>query len=82
MVLYILYSKTLDKYYVGISSNIEERIKKHNRNHKGFTGRVNDWELKYTKNHESKSDARKRELQIKSWKSRELIEKLIGDGQR
>ncbi len=82
MVLYILYSKTLDKYYVGISSNIEERIKKHNRNHKGFTGRVNDWELKYTENHESKSDARKRELQIKSWKSRELIEKLIGDGQQ
>ncbi len=44
---YILYSATLNKYYIGHSSDLENRIKKHNTNHKGFTGKVNDWKLVY-----------------------------------
>ncbi|MEO5909802.1 MAG: GIY-YIG nuclease family protein [Pelobium sp.] len=43
--VYILYSSILNKYYVGSTSNLPERIRKHNSNHKGFTGISADWTL-------------------------------------
>ena len=77
MVVYIIYSISINKYYIGITSNLDQRIRKHNSNHKGFTGRANDWELKYSENYDSKNEAKRREEQIKSWKSRDAIEQLI-----
>lgn len=77
MVMYIIYSISINKYYIGITSNLDQRIRKHNSNHKGFTGRANDWELKYCENYDSKNEAKRREEQIKSWKSRDAIEQLI-----
>ena len=74
---YILFSKSLNKYYIGSTSDIQERIRKHNSNHKGFTGKTNDWELVYTEKFDSIQKARFREKQIKNWKSRIMIEKLI-----
>ena len=56
---------------------MSERLRKHNTNHKGFTGGKGDWTLVYTESFDSASDARKRELQIKKWKSRAMIERLI-----
>jgi putative endonuclease len=75
--VYIIFSPTKNKYYVGSSEHVEERLKKHNTNHKGFTGGMLDWELKWTEEHPDKSSAIKRENQIKAWKSRKMIEKLI-----
>ena len=76
-VTYILYSKSKNKYYIGATSNLNERLKKHNTNHKGFTGGIGDWEVCYSENFENKTDALKREKTIKSWKSRVKIEELI-----
>ncbi|MCF8374389.1 MAG: GIY-YIG nuclease family protein [Bacteroidales bacterium] len=75
--VYILYSKSLDKYYVGYTENIEARIAKHNSKHKGFSGKAKDWEVVYSESHDSKYEALKRETQIKKWKSSAMIEKLI-----
>ncbi len=75
--IYIIHSPSIDKYYIGISSNLTERIKKHNTNHKGYTGKVNDWTLVHQEEFDNKSDALKREKQIKSWKSKKAIQKLI-----
>ena len=75
--LYILFSESINKYYVGSTSNIEERLKKHLSNHKGFTSRVKDWQVVYFEKFENKSLAAKREKQIKSWKSRKMIEHFI-----
>ena len=74
---YILFSKSKNKYYIGSTSNLEDRIKKHNSNHKGFTGNTNDWEIVYSENFESIQEALLREKKIKNWKSRIMIEKLI-----
>ena len=74
---YILFSKSKNKYYIGSTSNLEERLNKHNSNHKGFTGNTNDWEVVYSEKFESTQEARLRESQIKKWKSRVMIEKLI-----
>ena len=76
---YILYSASLNKYYIGFTGEVlDERLRKHNSNHKGFTGGKGDWKIVYTEEYLTESEARRRELQIKKWKSRILIEKLIG----
>ena len=74
---YILYSKVLDKYYIGHTSDLESRLKKHLTNHKGFTGIVSDWQIVYFETFENKSEAYARERAIKKRKSRKYIEKLI-----
>ena len=74
---YILFSKSKNKYYIGSTSNLEERLNKHNSNHKGFTGGIGDWKIIYSEKFENYNLALKREKQIKNWKSRVMIEKLI-----
>ncbi len=76
--VYILHSSSIDKYYVGFTAlSIEERLRRHNTNHKGFTGTVGDWQVKYTEKYAEKSQAVNREKEIKSKKLRAYIEKLI-----
>ena len=77
--VYILYSPKINKYYIGYTGDLlEERLRKHNTNHKGFTGKANDWKIVYTETFNSKSEAYARERQIKSWKDRKRLEQLIG----
>ena len=76
--VYILFSKIKNRYYVGFTGNlIEERIQKHNSNHKGYTGKTGDWKLVYSEVFIEKTLAIKREKEIKEWKSKTQIEKLI-----
>ena len=75
---YILFSQSANKYYIGhTSETIEERIRKHLANHDGFTGKFKDWKVVYTESYVSKELAYKRERDVKLWKSRNRIEKLI-----
>ena len=74
--IYIIYSKTLDKYYVGSCQNIEQRLKDHLNSRSKFTKIVKDWVLKYSETF-TRSEAYQRELQIKKMKSRKYIETLI-----
>ncbi len=77
-VVYILYSAQLDGYYIGYTGDdIDTRLRKHNSNHKGFTGKVSDWVVVYTELYEDKIEAMKREKQIKGWKSRRMIETMV-----
>ena len=78
--LYILYSPSRLKYYIGYTSNLTDRLIKHNSKHKGFTDGVKDWQVVYTEQFQTKQGATSREKQIKSWKSRQLIESLIQKG--
>ena len=76
--IYILYSSIRNRYYIGYTGDdIIERLRKHNSNHKGFTGGIADWKIVYSEIYESKDQAMKREKEIKKWKSRKLIEALI-----
>ena len=75
---YILFSVQLNRYYIGSCSvDLGERLRKHLSNHKGYTGKAKDWEVVYFEEFDNVSNARKRELQIKKWKSRKMIEALI-----
>ena len=76
--VYILHSEARDKYYIGFTGEIlSERIRKHNTNHKGFTGSTGDWKIVFSESYDEKEAAMKREKELKSWKSRIRIEKLI-----
>ncbi|AXY76881.1 GIY-YIG nuclease family protein [Paraflavitalea soli] len=75
--VYILYSEKLDKYYIGVTENVEERLRKHQCNHSGFTGKASDWSIRFTELHPDKTAALKRERQLKGWKSRIRVEQLI-----
>ncbi|MDX2189255.1 MAG: GIY-YIG nuclease family protein [Bacteroidota bacterium] len=77
-LVYIIYSPLKDTFYVGYTSDtLTERIRRHNSNHKGFTGKSNDWELKYFEKYPTKELALKREREIKSWKSKKRIAQLV-----
>ena len=76
--VYILYSPSRDKYYTGhTGDNLEERLRKHNSDHKGFTGGSGDWQLVCRESYETKKEAYARELQIKNRKSRKYLEELV-----
>ena len=75
--VYILHSLAKDKFYIGYTSNLTERIVRHNQKSKGFTGSTNDWVLVYHEEFITQSEAIQREKQIKSWKSKIKIKELI-----
>jgi putative endonuclease len=74
---YIIYSNTLNKYYVGSCQNIEQRLQDHLNSRSKFTKVAKDWELKYFETFSTRSEAYQREMQIKKMKSRKYIETLI-----
>jgi len=74
---YILYSKSLDRYYLGHTSDLKGRLRRHNTDHKGYTGKAQDWQVVYTEPYNSKNQAYQRERQVKAWKSRSKIMELI-----
>ena len=77
---YILHSISIGKYYIGHTFDLTDRLSKHNTHHKGFTGKVNDWELVYSEKYPTKIEAYARERQVKKWKNRNRIEQLIKKG--
>jgi putative endonuclease len=77
-LVYILYSKNLDRYYIGhTTESIDERLRKHLTSHSGFTSKAKDWIVVYTEIYADKSQAYRRELQIKNWKSKTRIQNLV-----
>jgi putative endonuclease len=77
---YILYSKKLDKYYVGSCINLERRLYEHNIGHSKFTSTGIPWVHVYVEEFETPLLAARREKEIKNKKSRKYIEELIKKG--
>ena len=74
---YIIYSSSLDQYYIGHSENLQDRLFRHNNSGSKATKKTNDWSLVYTETFATKAEAAKRELEIKKKKSRKYTEWLI-----
>jgi putative endonuclease len=75
--LYILYSISLDRYYVGYTNDLERRLHEHNRIKGKYTDTGIPWKIVYTETFESKKTAMSREAYIKSRKSKSYIIELI-----
>ena len=81
-VVYILYSQTMDQYYVGHTADLEARLFRHTNSGSKATKKANDWKLMYREEHQTKTEAYKREIEIKKKKSRKYIEWLISSVQK
>ena len=77
--VYIIYSKSIDQYYIGHTENLADRLFRHRNSGSLSTKKSKDWELKYTEQFETRSDAANREKAIKAKKSRKYIEHLIAN---
>ncbi len=75
--VYILYSQSRDKYYVGYTKNPAERLMEHNLGATTSTRTGRPWKLVYSEELTDKSQAIKRESEIKKMKSRKYIESLL-----
>lgn len=76
--IYIMTNKKQGVLYIGITNNIDERVKEHKLKifPKSFTAKYNCNILVYFEEYEDGSEAAKREVQFKKWK-REWKIKLI-----
>ena len=75
--LYILQSKSSSRFYVGSTNELTRRLSEHNRSHSLATRGRGPWELVYQEKHETLLATRRRELEIKKWKSAARIRDLI-----
>ena len=63
--------------YIVHTKDIEKRVKEHNSKRVRSTKAFVPWKVVYTETYNTKSEAFKREQQIKSYKSGEAFKKLI-----
>ncbi len=75
---YILYSESIDTFYIGSCLDIKTRITQHNSEHfkNAFTSKANDWEIFYLMEKLSFDIARSIETHVKKMKSRIYLENL------
>ena len=76
--VYILQSQATNRYYVGQTIDIEERVAHHNANYSKSLKNRGPWILVYQEQHPTRSAAVPRERQLKAWKDRSMIERLAG----
>ena len=63
--VYILFSKRLDKYYTGSCEDTSVRLNDHNTGRTISTKSGSPWVLKYFEEYSTRSEAMKRENEIK-----------------
>ena len=68
---YILRS-TFGKYYIGQTSNLTERLNRHNSGRSRFTKSRGPWELAYSETFNMREEAIRREQELKRRHSRGL----------
>lgn len=63
--VYMMFSKSLDVYYKGSTSNIKERFLSHLHGKSKYTSKTNDWELVFIREFSTKSEALENEKMLK-----------------
>ena len=75
--VYILRSRIKERFYIGHTADYVKRLNEHNRGKVKSTKAYLPWEIVHLENFDNKSDAFKREMLIKSYKSGEAFKSLI-----
>jgi len=68
-VVYVLYSPTINKFYIGSTSDLEKRMYYHNNGKSPYTRHKGPWFLMYQETYETRNEAIRRERELKNWKS-------------
>lgn len=74
--LYILKDLQRDKFYIGQTSDLSDRLNRHINKRSKYT-KTGNWILVYKETYNTHSEAIKREKYLKSLKSKIAINKLI-----
>jgi putative endonuclease len=78
-LVYIIHSATLNRFYIGYTSNFDLRLDFHLNSNEArkFTSKAKDWEIYFKIECETKTQALAIEKHIKQMKSKIYIENLI-----
>ena len=71
--VYLLFSKSSNKRYVGSTNNINRRLEEHNSGKSKYTRIAKDWSLIYKKKFDTETEARKYEHKIKKNKKYRML---------
>jgi putative endonuclease len=70
--VYILYSSAFDKYYIGQTNDLEDRIIRHNSGRETYTKKYTPWRLEICLLKDSRSEAIKLEKKLKNLSKQKL----------
>ena len=79
--VYIIKSETTGRYYIGVTSDLVQRLKHHNSGANRSTKNKGPWVVAYSEKFNDKKSAWLRERQIKKYKGGEAFKKLINHGE-
>jgi putative endonuclease len=74
-IVYVLQSETFKRVYIGMTNDLERRIKEHNIGKTKSTRFYKPWKVLFTESFSNRTEARKREKYLKSGIGREFIKK-------
>jgi putative endonuclease len=77
--VYVLWSESRAKFYVGSCADIDDRLVRHNAGRSKYTRTGTPWLLVHSEQFASRSEAVRRESEIKSWKSAARIRQMLGE---
>ncbi|MCE3279582.1 MAG: excinuclease subunit [Bacteroidetes bacterium] len=74
-IVYIIYSRSLEKYYTGQTNNIQDRLLRHNSGQGKYSKNGMPWEMVWTSQVATRSEAMKLENQIKKQGAKRYLER-------
>ena len=76
--VYVLQSEATGKHYIGSTADINQRLLRHNAGRMPSTKHGIPWRVIHQETFNTLSEARRREMQIKSWKSPDYLRRALG----
>ncbi|MBI5371387.1 MAG: GIY-YIG nuclease family protein [Sphingobacteriales bacterium] len=73
--VYVIRSEVDGRFYVGISENTEKRLEQHNKGMTFSTKGYRPWKVFFAEKFETRLEARKREVYLKSGVGKEYIKR-------
>ena len=74
--VYVIYSELYNRFYKGMTENIEKRLIEHNSGQTPSTKFYKPWKLIYCEVFPSRDEARKKEKFLKSGQGRDFIKQI------
>lgn len=80
--VYVLKSERNHRFYIGCTSNLQRRIDEHNNGKVRSTKAFVPWTIIFIEKYTSKTEAFKREKQLKSYKGGKAFKELLKKSER
>lgn len=75
--VYVIKSLSASRYYIGVTTDLKERLKQHNSGSNQSTKNRGPWQVVYMEEFMDKKQAWLRERQIKKYKGGEAFKRLL-----